>query len=105
MTATTATRSTDFWLHDGSIVLAVEGTLFRVHQTILTNHSEIFADLFGLPVPSGADDDDEHIDGCRVVVLHDSAGDFEDLLRAIYHPMCVAASCFRVRCTYSMQAL
>ncbi|KAG6864195.1 hypothetical protein C0991_011627 [Blastosporella zonata] len=106
-------KSAEFWLHDGSIVLSVEGTLFRVHQTILTHHSEVFADLFLLPQPansgakhdrhnsssredSGTDtgeeggqagDANETIEGCRVVVLSDdSAADFEDLLGAIYHP-------------------
>ncbi|KAF5368280.1 hypothetical protein D9615_010376 [Tricholomella constricta] len=88
MPAAAATKSTDFWLHDGSIVLAAENTLFRVHQTILINHSEIFADLFSLPQPAdlGGEDGAERIDGCRMVELHDSASDFEDLLRAIYHP-------------------
>ncbi|KAG6907433.1 hypothetical protein DXG01_008898 [Tephrocybe rancida] len=88
-------RHPDFWLHDGSIVLSVEGTLFRVHQTILTHHSQIFADLFSLPQAPHAegqvqvvvDGGDETIEGCRVVELHDdSAADFEDLLGAIYHP-------------------
>ncbi|KAG6871982.1 hypothetical protein C0995_014257 [Termitomyces sp. Mi166 len=77
-------RSAEFWLHDGSIVLSVENTLFRVHQTILVNHSQVFADLFSLPQPA---EGDETIEGCRVVVLaDDSAADFEDLLGAIYHP-------------------
>ncbi|KAG5732407.1 hypothetical protein E4T56_gene11320 [Termitomyces sp. T112] len=80
-------RSADFWLHDGSIILSVENTLFRVHQTILVNHSQVFADLFSLPQPNAADGGDETIEGCRVVVLaDDSAADFEDLLGAIYHP-------------------
>ncbi|KAG5633127.1 hypothetical protein H0H81_010682, partial [Sphagnurus paluster] len=100
------TRSRDFWMHDGSIVLAVENTLFRVHQTILAHHSEIFSDLFSLPQAeegeerSQGDSDrdeagsgelnghgqEERLEGCRVVVLHDLAADFDNLLRAIYHP-------------------
>lgn len=77
------TRHGEFWLYDGSIVLAVENTLFRVHQTILANHSEVFADLFTIPQPDG----EEMIDGCHVVRLFDdNENHFTDLLRAMYHP-------------------
>ena len=78
----------DFWLYDGSIVLSVESCLFRVHQTILANHSEIFSDLFTLPQP--AEDAEEMIEGCRIVHLPDSESDFVDLLNAIYRPECVS---------------
>ncbi|KAF8958238.1 hypothetical protein BDZ97DRAFT_1842464 [Flammula alnicola] len=52
--STNPTRHTKFWLYDGSIVLSVQNTLFRVHQTILANHSEVFADLFTIPQPEGS---------------------------------------------------
>lgn len=81
---TTPIPHTEFWLHDGSIVLQVQGTLFKVHQTILANHSEVFSDLFSLPQSDG--DEGERMDGCHVVHLHDTAEDFADLLKAIYHP-------------------
>ena len=83
------TRHPDFWLYDGSIVLNVQNTLFRVHQTILAKHSEVFADLFTLPqpLPAGSGEDDEGVvEGCPVVEMHDCATDFADLLHAIYHP-------------------
>jgi BTB/POZ domain len=88
------TRHTEFWLHDGSIVLSVQETLFRVHQTILANHSEVFADLFRLPQPTEDAEKGEmkegsemqKIDGCHVVHLQDDADDFVDLLKAIYYP-------------------
>ncbi|KIM42349.1 hypothetical protein M413DRAFT_444773 [Hebeloma cylindrosporum] len=76
------TRHPEFWFYDGSIVLSVQETLFRVHQTILSTHSDIFADLFTVPQPDG----EYVIEGCHVVILHDDAKDFEDLLRAVYHP-------------------
>ncbi|TFK35208.1 hypothetical protein BDQ12DRAFT_321953 [Crucibulum laeve] len=76
-------RSTEFWFHDGSIVLSVQSKRFRVHQTILANHSEVFSDLFNVPQPPTGE---QTIEGCLVVELHDSAEDFIELLNAIYHP-------------------
>jgi hypothetical protein len=88
------TRHTEFWLHDGSIVLCVQGTLFRVHQTILANHSEVFADLFRLPQPPEGEeskmDGVQKIEGCHVVHLQDDVDDFVDLLKAIYYPSYVS---------------
>lgn len=78
-------RHPDFWLRDGSIILSVQHVLFKVHQTILAQHSEIFADLFDLPQPDPEFGGDDLLEGCRVVQLQDSPDDFEDLLRAIYH--------------------
>lgn len=75
-------RHEEFWLYDGSVVLAVGDTLFRVHKTVLANHSEVFADLFTVPQPLGEDT----IDGCHIVRLHDNREDFIDLLRAMYQP-------------------
>jgi len=94
-TSVEPTRHAEFWLHDGSIVLCVEDTLFRVHQTILANHSEIFADLFRLPQPPEkeaevaevkGDTEMQKMDGCYVVHLYDNVDDFVDLLKAIYYP-------------------
>jgi hypothetical protein len=80
----------------------VQDTLFRVHQTILANHSEVFADLFRLPQPTEEGegeqgkmkegDDVQKIDGCHVVHLQDNVDDFVDLLKAIYHPSYVSFS-------------
>ena len=84
-TGTTAppTHHPDFWFHDGSIILSVKNTLLRVHQTVLSNHSEFFVGLFTLPQPSG----EAIIDGCHVVPLYDDkVGDVVDLLRAVYDP-------------------
>ncbi|KAJ7502392.1 hypothetical protein B0H11DRAFT_1712446 [Mycena galericulata] len=81
-----ATRYEEFWFHDGSIVLLVGSLMFRVHQTVLSTHSEVFAGLFIVPQPPPNTKGQEMIDGCHVVQLHDHPPDFVDLLKGIYHP-------------------
>ncbi|KAJ6538863.1 hypothetical protein DFH09DRAFT_72543 [Mycena vulgaris] len=81
-----ATRYEEFWFHDGSIVLLVGSLMFRVHQTVLSTHSEVFAGLFIVPQPPSSTKGQEKIEGCHVVQLHDNQNDFVDLLRGIYHP-------------------
>ena len=77
------TQHPEFWFHDGSIIFSVQHTLFRVHQTVLSNHSEVFAGLFTLPQPSG----EALIDGCHIVPLYDDkVEDVVDLLKAVYDP-------------------
>lgn len=96
-------RHTEFWLRDGSIVLSVQDTLFKVHQTILSNHSDVFADLFSLPQPlnenSGGEtkplEGKDFMDGCNIVHLYDNSDDFVDLLKAIYYPSYVPACVIR----------
>lgn len=79
-----ATRHPDFWFSDGSIILKVQNTMFRVHKTTLASHSTVFADMFGVPQPT----DQDAIEGCAVIeVPQDRAADFEQLLKAIYDPM------------------
>ena len=68
-----AMQHPDFWFSDGSIVLCVDKMLFRVHQTILGKHSEVFDDLFTLPQPIK---EEEMVEGCRVVMMHDSKEEF-----------------------------
>ncbi|KAJ6625257.1 hypothetical protein B0H10DRAFT_2161887 [Mycena sp. CBHHK59/15] len=76
----------DFWFHDGSIVLLVGSLMFRVHQTVLSTHSEVFAGLFIIPQPPATAKGQEMIEGCHVVQLHDNPEDFIELLKGIYHP-------------------
>lgn len=78
-----ATRHPDLWFDDGSVVLEVETTLFRVHRSALSSHSTVFADMFSIPQPP----DQETIEGCPVVKLPDSASGVACLLEAIYNPL------------------
>ncbi|KAK7052254.1 BTB domain-containing protein [Favolaschia claudopus] len=75
------TRS-DIWHDDGSVVLRVERTLFRVHWTVLCLHSSVFRDLRGIPQPP----EEPQIEGCPVVELHDDTQDITLFLTALYNP-------------------
>ncbi|KAF8178692.1 hypothetical protein K438DRAFT_1938755 [Mycena galopus ATCC 62051] len=78
------TRS-DVWYKDGSVVLQAENTQFRVHWSILSQHSSFFLDLQDLPQPP----DEPTVDGCPVVELQDTVEDVQFLLKALYDPFFV----------------
>lgn len=73
-------RSPRFWFDDGSVVLQAENTQFRVHQTLLSLHSEIMKSCFSCPQPQDA----EGLEGCPVVRLPDSALDIDNLCALLY---------------------
>ena len=83
------TPSTDFWFEDGSIVVVVENVAFRVHQSLLSRHSDVFAGLFTVPQPPNLDNNvgNDVMDDCPVVHLSDALADFEDVLRVLYQPL------------------
>jgi hypothetical protein len=45
--------ASDLWFDDGSIILQVETTQFRVHRTVLSTNSGIFRDMLSVPQPVG----------------------------------------------------
>ena len=73
-------RSSQFWFADGSVILHAQDTQFRVHQTLLSLHSEIMKDCFSCPQPQDA----ESVEGCPVLHLSDSALDIENLCALLY---------------------
>ncbi|KAF7297735.1 BTB domain-containing protein [Mycena kentingensis (nom. inval.)] len=74
------TRSAEYWFEDGSIVLQVESTQFRVAKTLLARHSSVFRDMLSLP-PA----DEILLEGCPVVVMvGDKCDDWNHLLSAMY---------------------
>ena len=91
------TRHTNLWFVDGSVILQVERTLFRVHMSQLSRHSIVFRDLFSLPqpphvaqepsrqsTPQFPSSDQRYMDDCPILELQDSAEDFSHLLAALY---------------------
>jgi len=76
-------RSTDIWYDDGSVILQAESTQFRVHWTVLAQHSSVFSDMRAVPQPP----DEPLVEGCPVIQLSDSIQDLQHLLRALYNPL------------------
>ncbi|TRM62027.1 hypothetical protein BD626DRAFT_499536 [Schizophyllum amplum] len=81
---TSAIRHEKHWYSDGSIVLHVDNTLFRVHQTILAGRSAVFKDMLQVPQPVA----EEMEEGCHVVrMAGDESCDWCTLLDALYNSM------------------
>lgn len=79
-------RHPHFYFEDGSIVLDVKRTLFRVHQSVLARQSDVFRSMFSLKQPDSA----PTIDGCpSVELVGDCPKDVEEVLGALYDPLCV----------------
>ncbi|KAJ6542518.1 hypothetical protein DFH09DRAFT_837970, partial [Mycena vulgaris] len=70
----------DLWFEDDNLILRAESSLFRISKGVLTACSSLFRDVLSFPQTDG----EEHIDGCPVVWLHDSATDVTHFLRAIF---------------------
>ena len=79
-------RDLDVWLPDGNIVVVAQGVAFRVHKSILSQHSEIFRDLFSLP-DGGTN---ELMDGCPVV---QQEGDDPYDLHRLFAVLCCGKKC------------
>lgn len=75
-------RSTEFWFDDGTVVLQVENTLYRVYRGLLSSRSTVFHDTFSIPQPV---EERTEIEGCPVVQLHDRSKDFTRFLKALHH--------------------
>ncbi|KAI1798087.1 hypothetical protein LXA43DRAFT_933938 [Ganoderma leucocontextum] len=83
-------RSANFWHLDGSVVVQVQNTLFRLHRSRLAQQSEFFADLFAADGRSKEMFDPDIIeerdivDSCPVYQVKGvSVLDFERLLTAL----------------------
>ena len=78
----------DLWLEDGNIVIAATDETqeekavyaFKCHRSVLSEKSEIFADMFSLP-PS---DVNQTIEGVPRVHLEDPVDDLRAFLQMLY---------------------
>ncbi|KAJ7697600.1 hypothetical protein B0H17DRAFT_1007024 [Mycena rosella] len=85
----TAPESTDatpvrskIWMPYGDIVLQVEATQFRVNRDVLAKQSKVFSDMFSVPQPPN----EPTVEGCPIVLVSDTAKDWELLLKMLYDP-------------------
>jgi hypothetical protein len=80
-------RHPDFYFSDGSVVMILEGTALRIHQSVLARHSEVFNGMWDVPQPSSS----EKYDGCPCVHMSDSLGDFVEVAKVLYDPLYVSS--------------
>lgn len=91
-----AHRSSPYY-DDGSIVLAAASggssdalhvyRVYRVHRSVLSEHSVVFHDMFELNSNSLAESHtQETYDGCALVIMQDDSKDLGDLLQMLYNP-------------------
>ncbi|KAF7365478.1 BTB domain-containing protein [Mycena venus] len=74
-------RSTEYWFDDGNIILQVESTQFRLTKGMLSMHSNVFRDMFMIPLPP----DQPTIENCPVVTLSgDTPEDWNHLLGVMF---------------------
>ncbi|EPQ50718.1 hypothetical protein GLOTRDRAFT_133820 [Gloeophyllum trabeum ATCC 11539] len=78
------------WLYDGNVVLCAknlngEHVGFRVHMSVLSKASPIFADMFALPASNA----NELWGGQPFIRMPDSAEDLEEVLKILYHETCI----------------
>ena len=78
----------DFWHPDGSVIIQVENTKFRLHQSMLQKNSAYFAAMF-LKAEIEIDEQSPNLPVYRV--FETTMGDFTMLLALIEEPLCVAA--------------
>ncbi|KAI0056064.1 hypothetical protein BV25DRAFT_1995854 [Artomyces pyxidatus] len=73
-------KSEDVWLEDGNVIILCDTIGFRVHQSILSFHSNVFKDTFSTCTPVG----DHSYEGCPIVTLYDEAEEMHLFLRTLY---------------------
>ncbi|KLO07211.1 hypothetical protein SCHPADRAFT_945460 [Schizopora paradoxa] len=80
--ASSARPHDDIWYSDGSVVLATDTHLYRVHKSMLAKHSKVLKDLFEIPTAGVEADRWEDVPLVRM------AGDSDEevcvLLKALY---------------------
>ncbi|KAF7326081.1 BTB domain-containing protein [Mycena kentingensis (nom. inval.)] len=108
------TRSDQFWLPHGDVVLQVTNTQFRVNRDVLARQSIVFRDMFSLPQTTDGSPLDAVVEGCPVVEMSgDSLQDWEAMLEVFYDPFVLsseipwktAAAMLRLGKKYQMDAV
>ena len=85
-------ESPDLWFDDGNLIIRTVCsdsenvyTVYKVHKSILTSHSNVFFDLFDGP-QAAFDTASDHYEGLPVIELPDTPSQCNDFLKALYFP-------------------
>ncbi|KAJ7678151.1 hypothetical protein DFH06DRAFT_567246 [Mycena polygramma] len=78
--ADSPTRVDHLWFYDHGLVIQAGNRLFRVSGATLAARSSVFRDMLSIPQPACQ----PLIDGCPIVLLHDSPVDAEYFLTAVF---------------------
>ncbi|KAI0796264.1 hypothetical protein BC629DRAFT_1592496 [Irpex lacteus] len=70
----------EYYLDDGNVVIAVQNTVFRVHRSVLSMHSDVFRDMFAVSQATTA----ETLDGCPLIHLQEDARMFGKMIDTFY---------------------
>ncbi|KDQ17856.1 hypothetical protein BOTBODRAFT_171570 [Botryobasidium botryosum FD-172 SS1] len=82
-------RHPEYYFHDGSVIILVEDTLFKVHRSMLVKDSSIFGSMFSLPPPeSNGKQFEGQSDDNPLVLQGETAVRFERLLWSLYALPC-----------------
>ncbi|KAH7100341.1 hypothetical protein BKA62DRAFT_743787 [Auriculariales sp. MPI-PUGE-AT-0066] len=83
--APTNVRDEEYYFEDGSLVILVDSTLFKVHRTRLTKASAVFSDMLSMPFSDCKDaQPDGSSDEQPLLLTGDNTADFRGLLWALY---------------------
>ena len=87
----------ELYFPDGNFVIIAQDAAkttdkvhFRVHQSILSKHSQVFKDMFTLPGPPA--DAQEFYDGVPFVEVNDDPEDMAKFLTILYEPLYVKSA-------------
>ncbi|KAG9022899.1 hypothetical protein FRB95_013999 [Tulasnella sp. JGI-2019a] len=104
-------KDQDYYFTDGTICIAVEQTLFKVHQGILILRSHVFRNMFDMlrPVVGENGENDDTFDGVPLMELGDEAKDIRALFGMMYDgppedvPFDLIESVLRVSSKYEVE--
>ncbi|PPQ66246.1 hypothetical protein CVT26_010947 [Gymnopilus dilepis] len=76
----------EYWFKTGDVVLQAENTQFRVHREILSRHSRVFTDTFGMPQSKEGEGScsERLVDGQPLVDLDDPVHEIDYMLSILY---------------------
>ncbi|KAG6822533.1 hypothetical protein H0H92_013504 [Tricholoma furcatifolium] len=79
---TTTAKHSEYWYDDGSVIIRVEGTLYKIHLGLLKSLSDTFFDIF--TIPAAADSTEGKTEEDPVILQSITRAEFDDFLHWVY---------------------